>query len=437
MIVRRFLLWSKMVSAAERADGVSTLARAFLYGHMEPQERKEALAALTSILDDPSPLVRKALADSLGSAMDTPRHIAVTLANDQSDIASLVLARSPVLTDADLIDAIAVGDNLAQTAVGIRPGLSGQVATTLADAGCLDAVIALADNKSAHISDYAFMRMIERFGDQAQLRGALEERADLPIAARQAIAKSLSDSLANFTLACGWLNKERGERVTRETREKVTLSLSLQQADELEELIAYLRESHQLTPALILRALLSKSLDFVCAAFADLTNLPLSRVIGLMTDRGGAGFSALYRKSGLPGNLAPAFHAGVATLHAMGWNKHHSGEPTLSRELVSCVMEACEDLPLQDIGKLMATLRRFEAEAAREEARIMTERMSDEAALETLLDEEDDAVLDQIMSPQKRFVASADDDDVFQFDLSHLPQRTLPDGRKEPILMVA
>jgi uncharacterized protein (DUF2336 family) len=430
MIVRRFLLWARMVSAAERAEGVGSLARAYLYGGMSKEERVEAQSALTAMLDDTSPLVRKAMADALGSAMDTPRHLAVALANDQSDIASLVLARSPVLLDADLIDVLSMGDHVAQTAIAIRPGLSAFVSAALAKVGCVEALIALSDNTSATIPYNCFMTMIARYGESSTLRGALASREDLPIQARQSLTKALSESLGQFATSCGWLSSDRSERVTREAREKATITLANLHHEEAQEMVAHLRESQQLTPALILRALLSKNFAFVTNSFAELSGLPLTRVIGLMSDRGGAGFSALYRKTSLPTHLAPAFHAALAALHAMGWDQKRETHAFLSCELVQCVIEACEGLPIEEISKLMAMLRRFEAEASREDARHTAERMADEAALETLLDMEDEeSLLDRVMSPEPEV--------DFAFDLSHLPQRTLPNGRKEPILMVA
>jgi uncharacterized protein (DUF2336 family) len=430
MIVRRFLLWARMVSAAERAEGVGSLARAYLYGSMSAEERLEAQSALTAMLDDHSPVVRKAMADALGSAMDTPRHLAVALANDQSDIASLVLARSPVLLDADLMDVVTMGDHVAQTAVGIRPGLSASVSAVLAQCGCVESLVALADNRSATIPDASFMHMISRFGDSSTLRDALASREDLPVPARQAITKALSNALGNFATSCGWLSNHRSERITRESCEKATISLAARHPEDAEELISHLRESQQLTPVLMMRALLSGSFTFVACSFAELSGLPLTRAIGLMSDRGGAGFLALYRKTSLPAHLAPAFHAAVAALHAMGWKRENGNDARLSHELVQCVIEACDGLPMDEIGKLMAILRRFEAEAAREEARHLTERMADDAALETLLEMDDsDEMLNQ--------VTSTDNEIDFDFDLSHLTPNTSGRQRKEPILMVA
>ena len=61
MIVRSFLSWAQTASAAQRAEGAGALARAYLYSDLDPAARRDAEIALTSLLDDPSPLVRRAL----------------------------------------------------------------------------------------------------------------------------------------------------------------------------------------------------------------------------------------------------------------------------------------------------------------------------------------------------------------------------------------
>ncbi len=68
--------------------------------------------------------MRRALAEAFASAPDAPHHIVLGLADDQSDISSIVLGRSPVLSDSDLIDCAAIGDAIAQSAIALRPVVS-------------------------------------------------------------------------------------------------------------------------------------------------------------------------------------------------------------------------------------------------------------------------------------------------------------------------
>jgi hypothetical protein len=108
MIVRDFLIWMETAPAERRAEAAHALARAYLYADVDDETRSAMEAALTLLLDDPSADVRLALADSLGSSEGAPRHVIVSLAADQADVAELVLSRSPLFIDAELVDIAAV-----------------------------------------------------------------------------------------------------------------------------------------------------------------------------------------------------------------------------------------------------------------------------------------------------------------------------------------
>jgi uncharacterized protein (DUF2336 family) len=384
MIVRRFLLWVRTASAGDRAEAVQALARAFLYSDLSPEDRSEAQTALTAMLDDPSPLVRRALAESLANAPAAPHPLIVALAQDQSDIAALILARSPVLTDADLIDAAALGDALIQIAIAGRWRISVPVTAALAEIAESEALIVLARNGGALLLDTTLARMLERHGENGALREALLQRPDLPVELRQDIAARLADSLSRFVSGCGWIREERISRITLEAREKTTIALSCDLPEpELEELLSSLRRSGHLTPALILRALLSRRSSFVKAAFADLTGLSLRRVSALLDDRRGHGLVALCRKAGFSPALEEAFAAAFAGLREE--RNRVIRDVRLSRPLIKRTLEACDTMPPKETGKLLALLRRFEAEAARDEARDIARSLADEEALSLVL----------------------------------------------------
>ena len=89
------------------------------------------------LLDDPSPLVRRALAEALAGSADAPHAVIHALASDHADIAALVLARSPLLIDAELVDVVASGSCDLQTAIASRVPLQSAVAAAIAEAGAL------------------------------------------------------------------------------------------------------------------------------------------------------------------------------------------------------------------------------------------------------------------------------------------------------------
>jgi uncharacterized protein (DUF2336 family) len=376
MLVRKFMLWVGQVSAAERAEGAGALARAYLYSDLDATEQREAEVALFSLLDDPSPIVRKSIAEAFASGVDAPRAIVLALANDQSAISSIVLGRSPLLSDAELIDCAAVGDAFAQAAIALRPRLSGSVCAALAEIGAREALIALAVNSGAEIADFSMRRMIERFGSDGEMREALLSRPEMPPVLRSGLVAATAQALSAFVTSRAWLSPERAERVTRDARESANIMISAESARDCDwtgacELVAYLRQSGQLTAGLILRSLLCGHRTLFEAALCELSGMPERRVTGLIRDFRSAGFAALYNRAGLPGGLLPAFRAALEAMREFGFASESCHTVQLSRSIIERVLTACEDANEGALDGLLALLRRFEAEALREEARVL------------------------------------------------------------------
>src|SRR6202162_25021 len=167
MIVRHFLQWVRNASAGERAEATSALARSFLYSDLSPDDLGAAEGAMLMLLDDPSPLVRRALADALAASPDAPPAIIFALAPDQPRIAAPVLALSPLFVDADLVEAVATGGTAVQAAVASRAALPRSVAAAIAEVGTAEACLVLVENPDADIAPPSTDRIVERFGHLA------------------------------------------------------------------------------------------------------------------------------------------------------------------------------------------------------------------------------------------------------------------------------
>ncbi|WP_430913640.1 DUF2336 domain-containing protein [Methylobacterium sp. sgz302541] len=381
MIIRQFLAWTQHSSAGRRAEAASALARAYLHGNLGPEAAWEAKTAILALLDDPSPLVRRALAEACAGSERTPRPVAVALASDQPEIACLILSRSPILTDADLVDAAAMGCEGARAAIAGRHHLSYAVAGALAEIAGPETLALLAANTTAQITTGRLLRMVERHGADATLREALLARPGLPLEVRHAVAAGLARSLTGFVTGCGWLSAERGERLSREANERAVLDICADAGPgAVARVVRHLRATGQLNAGLILRAVLSGAMGFAETAMADLAGLEAARAGDLM--REARGFSALHRRAGLPEILLPAF---AAALDA--WRESTTGASTLagaalSRRMIERALTACETMPYAEAQGIMALLTRYEVEAAREEARDFTRAMAGKAAAE-------------------------------------------------------
>jgi uncharacterized protein (DUF2336 family) len=329
------------------------------------------------LLDDPSPLVREALAQALAASAEAPPAVLFALAGDLPDIASIVLERSPLLIDADLVDRVGGGEGWVQAAIARRRLLPRAVAAALAEVGSAEACLILIESPEADIPAFSLERLIERHGHLAAVREALLAREDLSAAHRQALVVKLSATLAGFVVDRNWLAAERAQGIAREACEKATVTIAAASApNDTARLVRHLRESAQLTAGLILRALLSGNLALFEQALVELSGLPAARVAGLMHDSRGAGLRALYERTGLPASAFPAVEAALDAMHEAGFLGDPGGAARLKRRMIERVLTACEDHPSAEIEPLLMLLRRFATEAAREEARLFCDELA-------------------------------------------------------------
>ncbi len=378
MIIREFLAWTQNASASQRAEATAVLTRAYLYGNLAADQAWEAKTALLTLLDDPSPLVRRALAETCAASARTPRPLVVALSCDVPEVARLVLARSPVLTDADLVDAAALGDETTRAVIAARHHLSHAVSGALAEIGELDTLVALARNPTAKITAGRMLRMIERRGPEASLREALLARADLPPEVRHAIGLAVAQALSGFVTHRGWLGGERCDRLRREAGERVALdACEGSGAAGVARLVAHLRTTQQLTAGLILRAVLSGRTDFTLAALADLSGQDHAGVARALRDP--RSFADLHHRAGLPDALLPAMQAALAAWQDVARRGTPVRGAGLSRRIIECAIGACDSLPGADMQPVLVLLNRYEAEAARDEAREAARAIAAEA----------------------------------------------------------
>ena len=384
MIVRQFISWIKTAPAGERAEATRALARAWLISDLSEDDRAAAEGALLMLLDDPSPLVRRAMAEVFAHSQEAPAAIVQALALDQPSVALPILECSPLLIDADLVDIAATGNGETQCAIARRINLPPSVCAAIAEVGTAAAALELIENAYAELPPFSWDRIVERHGHLAAIRESMLVLEDLPAATRAALVAKLSNTLAQFVVAKNWLSADRAERVAGEARDRSTVNIAASsRGDEMHGLVAHLRATSQLTAGLILRALLSGNLELFEAALAELSGLPRARVSSLLLDRGEASLVALLQRAGVPQSTFAAFRAALDVIHEVGFADTLAGAARLRRRMVERVLTQCETD--QDAASpLLILLRRFATESAREEARLFCEELAAEEAVASM-----------------------------------------------------
>ena len=271
MIVRQFISWIRTAPAGERAEATRALARAWLISDLSEDDRAAAEGALLMLLDDPSPLVRQAMAEVFARSVEAPAAIVQALSLDQPSIALPVLEHSPLLIDADLVDIVATGNSEMQCAIARRINLPPSVSAAIAEVGSAAAALELIENAYAELAPFSWDRIVERHGHLAAIRESMLVLEGLPAATRVALVAKLSDTLAQFVVARNWLSADRAGRLASEARERSTVNIAARsRGEDMQGLVQHLRATGQLTAGLILRALLSGNLELFDAALAEL-----------------------------------------------------------------------------------------------------------------------------------------------------------------------
>jgi uncharacterized protein (DUF2336 family) len=379
MLVRRFLQWVRTAPAGERAEATGALGRAYLFSDLSADDRGAAEGAMLMLLDDPNPLVRRALADALAASPDAPAAVIYALAADQPQIAAPVFALSPLFVDADLVDAVATGSSAVQGAIASRAALPRSVAAAIAEVGTAEACLVLLENQDADIAPFSIDRIADRHGHLAAIREPLLARDDLAAATRHTLLIKLSETLAGFVAGRAWIDADYARRVAREACEKVTVAIAAETAEgEVRPLIRHLRDSGQLTAGLILRALLSGNVVLFEEALAELADLPVARVSGLVGDGGFSGLRALFEKAGLPASTYPAFKEAIEAMREGGFAGEPGGAARLRRRMIERVLTRCENQEFGELAPLITLLHRFATEAARDEARLFCDELAAE-----------------------------------------------------------
>ncbi len=364
MVVGHFLKWMETARVSERAAAAGALARAYIDAELPFEERCAAEAALTLLLDDPSAKVRLALADALSMSRHAPMQIVSALAADQPEVAALILARSPLLNDADLIDRVASGAASTQRLIAARPGVSMALSAAIAEVADADACLALLDNSSADIASLSFRRMAERHGDIAPLRESLLGDGRLPSDCRHMLLVKLGDALRASPLVVAMMGAARAERITREACVKASLTLiDNTPSGEFAALIEHLRIRGDLTASFLVRTVAHGKIDFFGSALVALTAQGEARVRALLAAGQDVALSSLFRKAG----LSAAVHSVI--LRALKiWREVANGKRIAGPQEVTWLMlsELGEKAQGSDLANLLKSIH---LDALRENAR--------------------------------------------------------------------
>lgn len=306
MIVHQFLKWIETARVSERAAAANALGRAYATSDLTFEDRCAAEAALTMLLDDPSPKVRLAMAESLSLSHRAPVQIISSLAADQPEIATIVLMRSPVLTDEFLIDLVAGATDAICRVVAMRSRVSAALSAAIAEVGGCGACLELVCNGGAELGAPSLKRIAERHGGVASVREALLNSRQISPDTHHLLLGKAGDALSASPLVRALIGQARAEKVAREACVSACVDLlDHTPSSECPTLVQQLRETGQLTSGLLVRVVAFGKIDFFGAALVALSGQSEARIRSLLADGRDLALEALFRASGLSASTYP------------------------------------------------------------------------------------------------------------------------------------
>lgn len=224
---------------------------------------------LIELLQDAEGAIRAKVALRLAACSWAPRDAVRMLAFEPLEISEPILARSPVIPDADLIT-LADEDRRRRLLIARRPRVSEAVSAAVARHRELDCLMALARNETAALSDRSAGDFAAVARTETSLQEALAARADMGMGLARAIYVLAGDVVkATLTDAYPDLARHRLEEAVDDAL------FAPDEGDEAAEaLTGRLQQQGTLTKTDVLRAARNGRSDIADHAVARLTGLP-------------------------------------------------------------------------------------------------------------------------------------------------------------------
>ncbi len=296
-----FVALSQSGDSEERGLAAHIAARAYL-GHTGPADEHAALyAALIGFLDDPSVKVRAALAYGLLHAYEAPRPILLSLLQDSAVIARAVAQYSPALIDADLIGLIRKTEPTMLQAVALREVVSPRVAEALIARAEKPVTLKLLARRDVALPVELLLALANSHGvEDAEIRGALLSRKELPAPARLVLVEAAAKALLGARIVKGAVAPKRLARLMQDaTDTALTIIGETEAAEGRLPYAASLVVTERISTRVMLHALVNGHVLFFADCLAELGETPREKVFTLLESGSRPALNALLARCGL------------------------------------------------------------------------------------------------------------------------------------------
>jgi uncharacterized protein (DUF2336 family) len=341
-----------------RAGIAKKIAEEVTAKQLSEQEREIAHGILLMMTKDVAEQVRKQLSESLKASECVPHDVAMALAQDIESISLPILEFSPVFTDWDLIEIIKSGAASKQTVIAKRESVSTEVAGALVETDNSAAVVALAGNTGAQMSDETLDKMIERHGDDDQVGQSLAMRGDLSLEIAERLTAHVSGEWKDILRQNYGFTEHQALDLAEVTREKATIDLVEKAAStsDVDKLAAKLYENGRLTASLMLRSMCTGDIRFFEAAMAKMAGITRGRACLMIHDVGKLGLEAIFKRCQLPDVYFPAFRVAVDVYQDNEYTGDDNDRERFKQRMIERILTQYQSIEGEDIDYLINSL---------------------------------------------------------------------------------
>ncbi|MGB1547822.1 MAG: DUF2336 domain-containing protein, partial [Alphaproteobacteria bacterium] len=273
-----------------------------------------------------------------------------------------ILEASEVLTDTDLLEIISGQNVEKQLAITRRKRVSEVVSEALVETGQEAVVVSLVGNKGAELSERTLHKVLDEYGEIEAVQEPIIKRVKLPVAISERLVSLVTDNLREQLITKHDLPAGAASDLVMQARERATLSLlDPTGSDDLsaETLVYQLHENDRLTSSIILRAACTGDMDFFVASMAIRVGVPIPNAYQLIFDKGSLGLQAIYKKSGLPEKLYPAFRIAVDVANETQYDGGTLDRERYNRRIIERILTQYENMRSDDIEYLLGRLTKI------------------------------------------------------------------------------
>lgn len=313
MIFGTFLRRSDRTKTQNRVEPVAPPVSDAKLPALTGEGRRKLDLAATFLLDDVSPKVRLSLAETLADDPHAPRPVILALTEDRTDIAAMIVARSPVLTDNDLIDLVGRGSAEIRAAVAVRKTVAAPVSAAVAEIGGKLDIALLLGNPGARLTANVMVRLASRCGRDATIRELLLQRDELPATARHILIEKIGDSLTDAGLVAALIPARKRERIRREACEAALVRVLAGAGEaELAEMAEHLRVEGRLSTMFLIHALCAGRTAFFAEVISNLSGVARVRARAILASGRPRAVRALIEAGGIGRDVSDIFCEAVA-----------------------------------------------------------------------------------------------------------------------------